>query len=195
VQKRVVNIGTCGILLCWVLLVNTHNAQSADGPLGLRWGMTKEAVETMGIHLCCRQMGKWGARYKVDSQDFNNFPNSLGDEEKVYLYFGNENKLLRVYLVIRKIDGPNRYKQINIIVNKQYDFLESCIRKEYTKYEALRRGKSEETCRNYESYSSYKKNDIDVFVGLKKYSTDYEVSVIFLNRRIHNVDKDKNNPL
>jgi hypothetical protein len=85
--------------------------------------------------------------------------------------------------------------QINIIVNKQYDFLESCIRKKYTKYEALRRGKSEETCRNYESYSSYKKNDIDVFVGLKKYSTDYEISVIFLNRRIHNVDKDKNNPL
>ena len=67
-------------------------------------------------------VGKWGARYQVNADDFQRFPNSLGDEEKVYLYFGNTNKLLRVYSAIRKVDGWNRYKQINVILNKKYTF-------------------------------------------------------------------------
>ncbi|MGQ4807797.1 hypothetical protein NKDENANG_01157 [Candidatus Entotheonellaceae bacterium PAL068K] len=194
-QRFVFNIGTCVILLCGVVFVQAIDAQPSGGPLGLRWGMPKEAVEQLDIRLCCRQVGKWGARYKVNSQDFTNFPKPLGDEETVYLYFGNTNKLLRVYVAIRKIDGQNRYRQINIIVDKKYDFIKSCIRKKYTKYEALRLGKSEEVCKDYEGYTEYAKNNIEVFVGLERYSTDYRVSLILLNRKIHEIDKSKNNPL
>ena len=131
-------MGTCVILLCGVAFVQAIDAQPSGGPLGLRWGMPQEAVDQLDIRLCCRQVGKWGARYKVNGQDFPNFPNPLGDEERVYLYFGNTNKLLRVYIAIRKIDGRNRYKQVNIIVNKKYDLIKSCVRKKYTKYEALK---------------------------------------------------------
>ena len=113
----------------------------------------------------------------------------------MYLYFGNTDKLLRAYIAIRKIDGWNRYKQVNIIAGKKYKLIKSCVRRKYTKYEALRLGKDEETCDNYEASSAYKNNDIDVFIGLEKYSTDYRISLILLNSKIHEMDKSKNNPL
>jgi hypothetical protein len=52
--------------------------------------MPKEAVERLGIRLCCRQVGTWGTRYTVARQDFNKMPRSFGDEEKISLYFGHK---------------------------------------------------------------------------------------------------------
>ena len=54
----------------------------------------------------------------------------------------------------------------------------SCVRKVLEKYEALRRGASEQTCKAYAAYSSYKKDDVEVFVGLKQMGGHYEVSII-----------------
>ena len=73
--------------------------------------MSPEAVAELGIRLCCRQVGEWGARYEVESQDFDKFPTPLGDEEKVYVYFGNTNKLLRIFISIKKpTDGIDTNK-------------------------------------------------------------------------------------
>jgi hypothetical protein len=80
------------LFLCGLSIASSLNAQVSDGPLGLSWGMPKEAVERLGIRLCCRQVGTWGTRYTVARQDFNKMPRSFGDEEKIYLYFGNKNK-------------------------------------------------------------------------------------------------------
>ena len=194
-QRGFFAIGTCLTLLACLISVNAFGAQADAGPLGLRWGMPKEAVEKMEIRLCCRQVGKWGARYSVDRKDIENFPRSFGDEEKVYLYFGNTDKLLRVYIAIKKIDGWNRYRQINLISGEKYLLVEKCTRKEYTKYEALKLGKREEKCKNYEAYSEYRQDDVEVFVGLEKLPTEYRVSIILLHQALYKKDKDKNNPL
>jgi hypothetical protein len=199
-MRASVGIGTCLGLLCCMVLVKTVDAQSSDGPLGLDWGISKEAVEKLGIRMCCRQIGKWGARYEVRRQDFANFPRPLGDEEKVYLYFGNTNKLLRVYIDIRKKDGWNRYKQINTILARRYDMVDTCTRKTYTKYEALQKGQTEKICKNYESYTNYKKGNIEAFAGLERFDTgmrnpDYRVSVILLHDGLYKVDLEKKSPL
>ncbi len=173
------------LFLCGLSIASSLNAQVSDGPLGLSWGMPKEAVERRGIRLCCRQVGTWGTRYTVARQDFNKMPRSFGDEEKIYLYFGNKNKLLRAYVAIPKDDGWNRYKQLNVLVREAYPLVQACTRQTYSKYEALERGKSEETCKEYEAYSEYASNAIEVFVGLAKQPTDYVVSLIEFNRRLH----------
>jgi hypothetical protein len=169
-------------------------AQPGEGPLGLRWGMSPEAWQSQN-RLCCRQVGEWGARYEVDSQDFDKFPNPLGDEEKVYVYFGNTNKLLRIFISIKKTDGWNRYKQINSMIESKYDMKESCVHKVLDKYEALRRGTSEQTCKEYEAYSSYNKDDVEVFVGLKQMGVNYEVSITQLHNGLYVTDKKKKSPL
>jgi hypothetical protein len=173
------------LCLCGLSVVSSLNAQVSDGPLGLAWGMPKEAVERLGIRLCCRQVGTWGTRYTVARQDFNKMPRSFGDEEKIYLYFGNKNKLLRAYLAIPKDDGWNRYQQLNALVREVYPLVKACTRQTYSKYEALERGKSEETCKEYEAYSEYASNAIEVFVGLAKQPTEHVVSLIEFNRRLH----------
>ncbi len=194
-QRLLLKIEICLAILGCVMGGSVAGTWASDGPLGLHWGMPKEAVEKLGIHLCCRQVGKWGARYQVNADDFQRFPNSLGDEEKVYLYFGNTNKLLRVYSAIRKVDGWNRYKQINVILNKKYTFSESCRRKKYDKYEALKKGKTEETCKEYDAYATYKKDAVEVLVGLERFGVDYRISLIFVHGEIYEIDKDKKNPL
>lgn len=178
-----------------VVAVSVANVRAADGPLGLHWGMPKAAVESLGIRLCCRQVGKWGARYLINSEDLRNLPNALGDEEKVYLYFGNTDKLLRLYVAIKKVDGWNRYRQINALAQEKYTQSESCAEKRYDKYEALAKGKAGRTCKQYEAYTSYKRNGIEVFVGLEKLPVDYRVSLIFLNGDLYRVDQGKKNPL
>ena len=195
-QRFFFTIGTSWMtFLCCVMLGQQLAAQPGEGPLGLRWGMSPEAVTELGIRLCCRQVGEWGARYEVDSQDFDKFPTPLGDEEKVYVYFGNTNKLLRIYIAITKTDGWNRYKQINSMVESKYDMKESCVHKVLDKYEALRRGASEQTCKEYAAYSSYKKDDVEVFVGLKQMDGNYEVSIIQLHNGLYVIDKSKKSPL
>ena len=184
------------ILLLWCVAgVSVTDAQKHEGPLGLQWGMTTEAVEQLDIGLCCRQVGKYGARYEVDPADFANFPNGLGDEEKVYLYFGNTNKLLRIFIAIRKVDGWNRYNQINTILGKQYTLKASCKVRKYTKYESLEKGKVEKTCKNYQAYSEYQDNNIEVFVGLERESTVYRITIVQLHRALYEFDKKEKSPL
>ena len=69
--------------LCCVMWGQQRAAQPGEGPFGLRWGMSPEAVAALGMRFCCRQVGEWGARYEVESPDFDTFPPPLGDEEKV----------------------------------------------------------------------------------------------------------------
>lgn len=178
-----------------VVGVAAIDAHATDGPLGLQWGMSKAAVEKLGIRLCCRQVGKWGARYLVEAEDLKNLPNALGDEEKVYLYFGNTDKLLRIYVAIKKVDGWNRYKQINTLAQKKYSRSESCARQQYDKYEALKKGTSAKTCAQYEAYTTYKQDSVEVFVGLEKMTTDYRVTLIFLHGKLYRAEQGKKNPL
>jgi hypothetical protein len=140
-------------------------------------------------------VGKWGARYLVDAEDLKNLPNALGDEEKVYLYFGNTDKLLRIYVAIKKVDGWNRYKQVNTLAQKKYSRSESCARQKYDKYEALTKGKSAKTCEQYEAYTTYEQDSIEVFVGLEKMIIDYRITLIFLHGDLYRVDQGKKNPM
>jgi hypothetical protein len=172
------------------------DAQSGDGPLGLQWGASKEAVETLGLRLCCRQVGLWGARYTVDSETFRNLPRSFGDEAKVYLYFGNTNQLLRVYVAILKEDGDSRFKQLAHLTSERYKHLaEECTRKTHGKYEALEKETSGVSCKGYDKYVVYKQNDIEVFVGLEKEGTDFQISIIHLHEGLYNAEGTKDLPL
>lgn len=184
-------------LLCLglVIMLSAFDGRAADGPLGLQWGMSKAEVDALGIRLTNRQVGKWGARYLVNPEDFKNFPNALGDEEKVYLYFGNTDKLLRIYVAIKKVDGWNRYRQVNALAQEKYTQSESCARQKYDKYEALKQGKSAETCKQYEAYTTYGQDSVEVFVGLEKFTMDYRISLIFLHGDLYRVDQGKKNPL
>lgn len=183
------------LLLSIVIGLSAIDARATDGPLGLQWGMSKAAVEKLGIRLCCRQVGKWGARYLIETEDLKNLPNGLGDEEKVYLYFGNTDKLLRIYVAIIKVDGWNRYKQVNTLAQKKYSRSESCTRQKYDKYEALTKGQSAKTCEQYEAYAAYEQESIEVFVGLEKRTTDYRITLIFLHGDLYRIDQGKKNPL
>lgn len=183
------------LVLAVVIAFSGLHVRAADGPLGLHWGMPRAAVESLGIRLCCRQVGKWGARYQVNDEDLQNLPNALGDEEKVYLYFGNTDKLLRIYVAIKKVDGGNRYRQINALAREKYTQSESCTAQPYDKYEALAKGKVARTCKQYEAYTVYKGGGVEVFVGLEKLAIDYRISLIFLNGDLYRVDQGKENPL
>ena len=188
-------LGILTLLLCWQAVPSVTAAPTPAGPLGLQWGMSKEAVEQLGIGLCCRQVGKYGARYEVASEDFSNFPNPLGDEAKVYLYFGNANTLLRIYIAIHKVDGWNRYKQLMTLVNENHRLVRTCQHKQYDKYESLKRGKTAETCQGYESYAEYVGGGVEVFVWLQKKSGEYEISIAQLNQTLYDKDKKKKSPL
>jgi hypothetical protein len=194
-QKYAFTYKTGFLVLAAVIALSVVNVQATDGPLGLHWGMPKAAVETLGIHLCCRQVGKWGARYLVDAEDLKNLPNSLGDEDKVYLYFGNTDKLQRIYIAIKKVDGWNRYRQVNALAQKKYSQTDACARRSYDKYEALAKGKTARTCEQYEAYTTYEQDSVKVFVGLEKLPVDYRVSLIFLHGDLYRVDQGKKNPL
>jgi hypothetical protein len=113
----------------------------------------------------------------------------------VYLYFGNTDKLLRIYVAIKKVDGWNRFKQVNALAQKKYTQSESCARQKYDKYEALTKGKSAETCKQYEAYTTYEQDSVEVFAGLEKFTMDYRISLIFLHGDLYRVDQGKKNPL
>ena len=184
------------LVLCVGGALAPVDAQPGDGPLGLQWGASKEAVEKIGLRLCCRQVGLWGARYKVEPETFRKFPRSFGDEKEVYLYFGNTNKLLRVYVAIVKEDGESRFKQITQLTSARYKYLvEECTRKTYEKYEALEKETPGVSCKEYEKYVVYKQNDIEVFVGLEKQGTNFQISIIHLHEALHNADVARVLPL
>jgi hypothetical protein len=184
------------LVLCVGGALAPLDAQPGDGPLGLQWGVSKEAVEKLGLRLCCRQVGLWGARYEVDPETFRKFPRSLGDEKTVYLYFGNTNKLLRVYVAIVKEDGESRFKQLTQLTFAKYKYLaEECTRKAYGKYEALEKGTSGVSCKEYEKYVVYKQDDIEVFIGLEKQGTNFQISMIHLHEALHNAEIAKDLPL
>ena len=182
-QRRMLSLGISVTLLLCIAWGRSLDAQQNDGPFGLRWGMTKEDVETMQIRLCCRQLGKWGARYEVDHRDFKNFPRRLGDEAKIYLYFGHTNKLLRMYIAISKINAQNRYNQINSLIGKRYDLVNKCVQG----------GRG--SCNDYKIYNKYKKDSVDVEVGFKENLTYRdEIFIALTNTKLHELDKDKANP-
>jgi hypothetical protein len=56
-------------------------------------------------------------------------------------------------------------------------------------------GASEQTCKEYEAYSSYNKDDVEVFVGLKQMGVNYEVSITQLHNGLYVTDKKKKSPL
>ena len=184
-KKYILRISRCAILFCWmaILLIGASHAQEDEGPFGLHWGMSKEEVTNMNIRLCCGQLGKWGMRYQVNQLDFKNLPKSLGDEEKMYLYFGNKNELLRIYVAITKINGLNRYRQISLLLEKRYDSLKRCGDKEM------------DNCENYKTYTHYKKGDIEVFVGFEENLTYRDkISIIFMHGELFKADEDFKNP-
>jgi hypothetical protein len=176
-------IGITTLLLLLVGWGNSVQAQADEAPFGLQWGMSKEDVEAMQIRLCCRQLGKWGERYEVNDRDFDKLPKALGDEEKIYVYFGNDNKLLRIYVAITKIDGKNRYNQIRLLLEKKYDVLKAC---DWT---------AASDCNGYKAFTSYQKGEISVFVGFEENLTYRDkIFMTFVNTKLFKGDKDSQNP-
>jgi hypothetical protein len=177
------SVGMCVALLIWGGYAISTYAESDDGPFGLHWAMPKEDLTNMGIRLCCRQLGKWGERYEVDHRDLRNLPKRLGDEEKVYVYFGHTNKLLRMYIATTKIGGNNRYNQIKLLIEKGYDFIEECVQKD------------KDSCKGYQKYATYKKDDVEVDIGFEENLTYRDkVFITLLNTRLYKQDKDTGNP-
>lgn len=154
-----------------------------DGPFGLRWGMPKEALEQYNIRLCCRQVGKWGERYQVNHRDFEKLPKRLGDEDKLYLYFGHTNTLLRMYVGIRKVDGRNRFLQLNQLIEKRYDVLQACTQR------------SSPACNGYAAYTRYKRDEVEVVVALEENLTAHDtIFITLLNTRLYTKADDGKNP-
>jgi hypothetical protein len=170
------------LLICG-LWVHALYAQQADGPFGLRWGMTQKDVENMDIRLCCAQLGKWGMRYEVNPQDFKNFPKRLGDEEKIYLYFGNRNTLFRMYVSTTKIGAQNRYNQIKILLAEKYNLVKDC------------EAKRQNLCGEYKAYAEYKANEVTVFVAFEENLTYRDkIFITLLHNELYKTDKNTKNP-
>ena len=189
--NHVMRMSVCFLIVSGVVGVFTLQAQQDDGPLGLRWGMSNTDVEALGVRLCCKQVGKWGARYEIEEDALKNLPNPLGDENKVYLYFGNMNQLLRVYIDIVKRDGRNRYNQINTILESKYTFQDGCARRE-EKYTQLQK---DETCGDYYGYANYTRDAVKAFVGLERFTQSDRVSIVLLHDKLYEVDQKRKGPL
>lgn len=185
-KTYVSRITLCAILVCCVaLFLGASHEQKDEGPYGLDWGMSKEDVILMKIRLCCEQLGKWGMRYQVEPLDFKNLPKHLGDEEKMYLYFGNNDQLLRLYVAISKINGLNRYRQIKLLLEKRYDVVKTC---------GDQQARSND-CGNYKSYTHYKKGDVEAFIGFEENLTYRDkISIIFMHGKLFKDDNDLKNP-
>ena len=190
-QMSVMRMSLCFLIVVGVVGVCILQAQQDDGPLGLRWGMSNTDAESLGIRLCCKQVGKWGVRYEIEKDALENLPDPLGDENKVYLYFGNMNKLLRIYIDIIKRDGRNRYNQINTMLESNYTFQDGCVQRE-DKYTELQKNK---TCGDYYGYANYAKDAIKVFVGLERFAQSDRVSIILLHDKLYSADQGKKSPL
>lgn len=171
------------IIIYCVAPAHAIDASQSDGPFGLRWAMSKEDIETMQIRLCCRQVGQWGERYEVHPRDFKRLPKSLGDEEKLYLYFGNINKLPRLYVSIRKVDARNRFNQLNVLIGKRYDSVHACTQE------------NDNDCNGYKAYNTYQKGDIEVEVALEENLTSRDkIFITLINKTLHKIDQDEENP-
>ena len=182
-RRYMLRAGVYSALVLCLWWANISQAQNTEGPFGLRWGMSKEDVEAMNIRLCCHQLGKWGARYEVNRRDFDKLPKRLGDEEKMYLYFGNKNELLRIYIAISKIDGKNRYSQINLLLGKRYEEVKRCD------------WETAPDCDGYKALTSYKSDDIYILVGFEENLTYRDkIFVTLLNTKLFKGDKDTKNP-
>lgn len=183
-SRWLVRSGVLLLLLCGVLSLQALGAPPEnDGPFGLRWGMPKEALGQYNIRLCCRQLGKWGERYEVNYRDFEKLPKRLGDEDKIYLYFGHSNTLLRMYVGIRKVDGRSRFRQLNVLIQKRYDVLQACTQ----------RGRP--ACNGYAAYNRYKRDEVEVVVALEENLTAHDtIFMTLLNTRLHTQDDDGKNP-
>ena len=179
-----VRSGVLLLLLCGVLSPPALSAPPEDdGPFGLRWGMPREALDQYNIRLCCRQLGKWGERYEVNPRDFEKLPKILGDEDKIYLYFGQANALLRMYVGIRKVDGHNRFRQLSQLIQKRYDLLQTC------------KQRGNPICKGYAAYNRYKKDEVEVVVALEESLTASDtIFITLLNTRLHTQDDDGKNP-
>ena len=179
VRNSVLLLLLCGVLSQQALSAPPEN----DGPFGLRWGMPKEALAQYNIRLCCRQLGQWGERYQVNHRDFEKLPKHLGDEDKIYLYFGQTNTLLRMYVGIRKVDGRNRFRQLSQLIRKRYDLQQACTQRGST------------TCNGYAAYNRYKRDEVEVVVALEENLTASDtIFITLLNTRLHTQDDDGKNP-
>ena len=163
--------------------VSASQAESDEGPFGLQWGMSKEEVEKLNIRLCCEQLGKWGLRYQVHSKDFQYFSKRLGDEEKIYVYFGNKNKLLRMYVATSRVGGENRYNQLKELLASKYNMIKQCD------------AKAKESCNDYRAYAAFAKDAVDVFIGFEENVTYRDkIFITLLHKQLFEADKGSKNP-
>lgn len=111
-------------LIAAALLAPAGNALAAYGEaFGLRLGMSKGQVLTLGAEL--KESGiseTWGQRYRVKK-----LPQPFGDERWVWLYFGNDNRLFRIFAELgdggAAYDSKNalrRYKEIKEHLSSSY---------------------------------------------------------------------------
>ncbi len=182
-QLQIPKRGMILALLCWVTFVSHGLAQPDDGPFGLRWGMTHEALGEMNISTCCIQFGKWGQRYKVDPGSFSSLPKALGDERRMYLYFGQTNKLLRVYVSIVKPDASNRFRQLSKLLSEKYALVKQCTKKKPS------------DCNGYDFINNYQQDNIEVEIALEmSFISDDKIYITFLHTSLFASDEKKKNP-
>lgn len=182
-QQPVPSRGMILALLSCVAFVSHLHAQPDDGPFGLRWGMPYEALREMNIATCCVQLGKWGQRYQVAPDSFTSLPKALGDERRMYLYFGQTNRLLRVYVAILKPDATSRFKQLSNLLSQKYSLVKQCIQKK------------ESDCNGYDFLTIYQQEDIEAEIALdKSFKGDDKIYITLLNTSLYNSDEKKKNP-
>ena len=83
----------------------------------------------------------------------------------------------------RKIDGKNRYSQINLLLGKRYEEVKRCD------------WETAPDCDGYKALTSYKSDDIYILVGFEENLTYRDkIFVTLLNTKLFKGDKDTKNP-
>ena len=111
-----------------LLAVSSATAQDAktdrheSAPLGLTWGMSKADVLALEVELGAEEDGPFGIQAVA-----RNVPRALADSEFIYLFFGFDDRLWRVFIASGEWDNDD----YGIRAKKRFDELSALIDQKY----------------------------------------------------------------
>lgn len=119
-------IRALAILLPLLLLAMVEaSSQEAplQAPLGLTWGMSKSAVEGMGVQLTPVQDDNGSGT----AASARNLPRALSDIGSVYLFFGSDDRLWRIGVLSIEFEkdhyglaGRQRFEELATLLTERY---------------------------------------------------------------------------
>jgi hypothetical protein len=96
--------------------------EQAAAPFGLKFGMSKAEVKSMGVVLLDEKVGAFGAEARA-----RNLPKALSNTEAVFLVFGFDDQLFRVGAVSKTWDhdengyqATRRFDEISSMISELY---------------------------------------------------------------------------